>query len=160
MFRFLFLVDSPSGYFSNCLKVKDAQIFFTCGRRANLFAGPLCWARRRVDLQTPVVLKTAKRTWPSRLVETRWVSPVSGKNFDWNTLEWWPEGKDTHFFPLSQSHTIISLSSEPDASRLPDSLKCSALTQPCKWKPEMEQNWDSNWIQSYIRRKRPCVCII
>ena len=108
------------------------QELFTCGRRANLFDGPLCWAKRLVDLHTPVVLKTASRTWPSLLVETRWVSPVRGKNLDWKTFEWWPEGKETDLTPFSQSHTIISLSSDPDARRLPDSLKCNALTQPCK----------------------------
>ena len=42
-----------------------------------------------------------------------------------------PYRKETDFLPFSQSHTIISLSSDPDARRLPDSLKCRALTQPC-----------------------------
>ena len=66
----------------------------------------------------------ANRTWPSREVVAIKVSPLWGKNLDWNTFEVWPDLNDNSFLAFCQSHTIISRSSEPDASLLPVSLKC------------------------------------
>lgn len=46
-----------------------------------LCAAPLCCASFFVPLQTPVVERSARRTWPSRAQLTTWQSPLNGMNF-------------------------------------------------------------------------------
>lgn len=61
----------------------------TCGVSccmANLWAGPRCWPKRRVERQVPVEDNSARRICPSRPQDTIWVSPVNGRNLAWKNL--------------------------------------------------------------------------